>query len=267
MKNPLITIVTVSYNAVETIEKTILSVINQTYYNIEYIIVDGGSTDGTVDIIKKYVDKITYWVSEPDKGIYDAMNKGIIKASGQWINFMNVGDWFNNNNVISDVVSQINDNAIIVYGDIIKMLPDIQYYERAEPLTLLKRKMVFSHQATFVRTDYHKKYLFDLSFRSSADYHFIYNSYYKRNVLFQYIPLLVANYDESDGMSKNNWTLAYRENYRIWEIENNKVKLLLMEFKLCKIRLRKLVKSFLPSSLVNKVQKYLLNKRGHKIAK
>ena len=72
--NPLISVVTVSYNAVSTIEQTILSVINQTYPNIEYVIIDGESTDGTVDVIKKYADRITYWVSEPDKGIYDAMN-------------------------------------------------------------------------------------------------------------------------------------------------------------------------------------------------
>ena len=103
----LISIVTVSYNAVLTIEQTILSVINQTYPNVEYIIIDGGSTDGTVDIIKKYEDKIAYWVSEPDKGIYDAMNKGVVVATGEWINFMNAGDIFTDGDVIDKYLQLI----------------------------------------------------------------------------------------------------------------------------------------------------------------
>ena len=86
MNYPLISVITVSYNAVLTIEQTILSVINQTYLNIEYIIIDGGSTDGTVNVIKKYADKIAYWVSESDKGIYDAMNKGIAYSHGEYCN-------------------------------------------------------------------------------------------------------------------------------------------------------------------------------------
>ena len=89
LNNPLLTIVTVCYNAVDEIEKTILSVINQTYENIEYIIVDGASTDGTLNVINKYRDFISCCISEPDGGIYEAMNKGIKLATGEWINFLN----------------------------------------------------------------------------------------------------------------------------------------------------------------------------------
>ena len=87
-----VSVVTVCLNAVNEIERTMLSVLDQTYTNIEYIVIDGGSTDGTVDIIRKYQDRIAHFISEPDKGLYDAMNKGIDLATGEWINFMNAGD-------------------------------------------------------------------------------------------------------------------------------------------------------------------------------
>jgi len=89
---PLISIITVVFNSEKYIEETILSIINQTYQNIEYIIIDGGSTDSTIDIIKKYENKISYWISEKDGGVYDAMNKGIKVSNGEWINFINAGD-------------------------------------------------------------------------------------------------------------------------------------------------------------------------------
>ena len=102
---PLISVVTVSYNAIATIEQTILSVINQKYSAIEYIIIDGGSTDGTVDIIKKYEDKISYWVSERDNGIYDAMNKGIRHATGKIVGIINSDDWY-------EMATRLEDSSI-----------------------------------------------------------------------------------------------------------------------------------------------------------
>ena len=124
----LISIVTVSYNAVLTIEQTILSVINQTYPNVEYIIIDGGSTDGTVDIIKKYANKIAYWVSEPDKGIYDAMNKGGIRATGTFIQFHNAGDWLENEYVVEKIFKKNPKNVDVIYGDMIIRRSDGIYW-------------------------------------------------------------------------------------------------------------------------------------------
>ena len=98
-----ISIITVSYNAAATIERTILSVIRQTYPHMEYIVIDGGSTDGTVDIIRKYEDQIAYWVSEPDQGIYDAMNKGIRRATGDYIYFLGADDWLRDDQVMQEV--------------------------------------------------------------------------------------------------------------------------------------------------------------------
>jgi len=103
---PLITVITVVLNGEKALEETIKSVISQTYPNVEYIIIDGGSTDGTLDIIKKYEDYIDYWVSEPDKGIYDAMNKGVDLTTGQWINFINAGDRFYDEDLIEEIFSK-----------------------------------------------------------------------------------------------------------------------------------------------------------------
>ena len=118
IKKPLISIITVVFNGEKKLEKTILSVINQTYDNLEYIVIDGSSKDGTIDIVKKYEDKINYWVSEKDSGIYEAMNKGILASKGDYINFMNAGDFFTKNNLVSEVVNILASEEIdFLYGD------------------------------------------------------------------------------------------------------------------------------------------------------
>ena len=112
-----ISVVTVCYNAADTIEKTMLSVLNQTYHDIEYIIIDGGSTDGTVEIIRKYADRIAYWVSEPDKGIYDAMNKGIKVATGEYIYFLGADDLLCEN-VFFYIAPLLTRTHTIYYGNV-----------------------------------------------------------------------------------------------------------------------------------------------------
>ena len=113
-------IITITYNAVRLVEQTLLNVLSQSYPNIEYIVIDGGSTDGTVDIIKRYESGLAYWVSEPDKGIYDAMNKGLQKATGDYVWFINAGDSLCSSDTVQSVVSRLQKR---------KTLPDIIYGE------------------------------------------------------------------------------------------------------------------------------------------
>src|SRR6056297_2583422 len=114
-KRPLISIITPVLNDARYLEQTIQSVITQDYDNIEYIIIDGGSTDGTVDIIKKYEDSIAYWVSEPDEGIYDAQNKGVFKATGEYFAVLNSGDYYASTDVVSKVAECIIDDPGVDY--------------------------------------------------------------------------------------------------------------------------------------------------------
>lgn len=189
--NILISVVTVSYNAVATIEQTLLSVINQTYPNIEYIIIDGGSTDGTVDIIKKYADEIVYWISEPDKGIYDAMNKGIKKANGEWINFINAGDSYYDKKSIEQIVLSFHEEGIIYYGDAWVNSICKRYWGKFS-----RRKLAMGnicHQAIFYPVVLMKAELFDLNYCIFADY--VFNLKAWKIYRFKYISQIVCFYD------------------------------------------------------------------------
>lgn len=204
--NLLISVVTVSYNAASTIEQTILSIINQTYKNIEYIIIDGGSTDDTVNIIRKYADRIAYWVSEPDKGIYDAMNKGIDAATGEWVNYMNAGDVFIDNSVVSNLFqNSIADNYGIVFGNTLFLKGDKQIVVRYGD-DCPHKIMPSCHQSIFCRRSLLIKYPFDLKYKIAADYNFFYQLS-KTDVGRKYVDIVVSAYDALDGISsRNEWT-------------------------------------------------------------
>lgn len=117
MQAPKFSIITVTYNAAKVLEPTIKSIIGQRFLDFEYIVIDGGSTDGTLAIIKKYEKNIHYWVSEPDKGLYDAMNKGMQAARGEYIWFMNAGDEIYDEETLSRIAEAANKDADIYYGD------------------------------------------------------------------------------------------------------------------------------------------------------
>lgn len=218
MEKPLISVVTVCFNAVRDIEKTILSVINQTYQNIEYIIIDGGSTDGTVDIIKKYAGHITYWVSEPDKGIYDAMNKGIKVATGEWINFMNAGDVFYDDSVVEKFFNTtLNHNVKVIYGDCVMKGLEHKSLCKAKPLSVFYKQQPFYHQSVFIKTEYCQ---YDINLRIASDYKLsrnIYEKYGKSAFFYKSFP--VSIYDMT-GISSCNKRLC-REEYNKLYYEYN----------------------------------------------
>lgn len=210
--NPLVSIITVCFNAVNDIEETIQSVINQTYENIEYIIVDGGSKDGTIDIIQKYESHIAKWVSEPDKGIYDAMNKAIELASGKWLNFMNAGDYFVDHHVIANILNWFDSDSDILYGDTIIELGErhiVTVKAKTDALANPKSMaMGFNHQSTFVKTELAKLYPFDLSFKLAADFNMML-TLYRKSYKFGYVGIPIAYYDTYGVSSQNIFLHRY----------------------------------------------------------
>ena len=198
MNSPKISVVTVCYNAADIIEGTILSVINQTYDNIEYIIIDGASTDGTIEVVNKYRDNVAHFVSEPDKGIYDAMNKGIKLASGEWINFMNAGDVFIDNGVIMNMFSDNADyeGCSVLYGDS-KYMNKWGWFELIpDSMDIMKYHTPFCHQSSFIRTSIIKAEPYDTQYKFAADFNF-FHDIWKKGHDMRYVPMTVAVFDGS----------------------------------------------------------------------
>ena len=246
---PLISVITVCYQAAEPLQKTILSVRQQYYQPLEFIIVDGGSTDGTRDIIARHQDIITRWVSEPDRGIYDAMNKGVSMATGEWVIFMNAGDTFAANNVLLRIFKPIpspsrgegslntlsnNDNAnqtplpsggagggclgggsySVLYGSVIKNGRVIEPHRFTNP-----HRMPFCHQSSLVRASCLRELPFDINHRMSADLKF-----FKQLLLaghqFQQVPFPIAIFDTT-GVSNARRSAGLADNISvIREVDN-----------------------------------------------
>ena len=209
-----ITVVTVVYNGKRLLEKTICSVLNQSYPNIEYITVDGASTDGTTDIITKYASSLFAWISEKDNGIYHAMNKGAAMATGDWICFLNCGDVFVDDHAVQKAVNIIAEtpDADIFYGNILVKAKD-GMKERIALEPCNKHRMFFCHQSAFVKTELMRKYPFDESYQMSADLKFFKQCYYL-GCQFHHLNFPVVIYDTS-GVSNTNRVAGLKENVKV----------------------------------------------------
>jgi len=195
-----VSIITVSLNSAKTIEDCIQSVLNQSYKNIEYIIIDGGSTDGTLDIIKKYESKISFWISEKDYGIYHAMNKGINLATGKIIGIINSDDIYADNFVIENIVEFITkENVDSCYGNLIYVDRKntnkiIRFWKAREYSRIAFQKgWMPPHPTFFVKKEVYEKYgLFNLKFPIVADYELMLRLLYKHKISIAYIPKVLV---------------------------------------------------------------------------
>lgn len=209
-----ITIITVCYNSSATIEKTIQSVANQTYKDVEYIVVDGNSKDKTVSIIEKHDDIISRWISEPDKGLYDAMNKGVAMATGDLIGILNSDDTFNSNTVIEEIVNFHEENNVEAsVGNI------IQHRENGKIVRLysskywkpekLKIGFMPPHPSIFFKKELFDKFgNYDLGFKIGADYELITRFFLKNKIIWKYsgittTAMLVGGLSSSGSSSYN----------------------------------------------------------------
>ncbi len=165
---PLFSVITITYNAAAAVEPTLRSVTNQTFSDYEYIIIDGDSTDGTLDIIHRYEDKISFLSSEPDGGIYDAMNKGIRASHGEWLIFMNAGDTFYNETTLQNVAAILKVRDEVVYGNAYTTDGKLYCDIKISHYKLMKGEMI-CHQSIFARRKTFDNNMFDTNYRIIAD--------------------------------------------------------------------------------------------------
>lgn len=203
-----ISVITVVFNDVANIRATMESFFSQTWEDKEYIVIDGGSTDGTAEIIKEYADRLAYWCSEKDGGIYDAMNKGIMHATGDWINILNCGDYYCSEDSLRNAIikSSNNKDADIIYGNSIAIIDGQEHFQKANTsIALLDYKAIYRHGSSLVRTRTNKKYMYNTNLSKkygfALDFDAIYRMYHAGCTFF-YIEENIQKYS-IDGVSNN----------------------------------------------------------------
>ena len=221
MNDKKITIVTATYNAADTLEQTILSVLNQTYDNVEYIIIDGASTDGTVDIIKKYSDRLGYWCSEKDKGIYDAFNKGIRHATGDYIQFLGADDSLYEKDALTKVAAQLEDDVDILstcgylVNEELKIERLLDNHDAASGQTKINGSMA-PHPGMFVKLPLMRKYMFDESLKIVADYKFFLTCYLRTDARFKDVDTPTFYFSDGGTTGSAN-PQADKANMQLWQ--------------------------------------------------
>jgi len=222
-----LSIITINFNNAAGLKKTIESVIAQTFTDFEYIVIDGASTDGSVALIKNHQTKITYWQSQKDKGIYQALNQGIKKAQGEYCLFLNAGDCLSSPFSLSQVFAHSN-GADILYGDAKFIIDQQLFYIIKYPSTIDEKFLLndnLCHQTSFIKRRLFTQYgLYDESFQISSDWLFFLQTLLIHHCSAQHLPFVVSDYD-LHGMSSTRTELVNQERETILKQVFSKEKL------------------------------------------
>lgn len=197
---PALSIITINRNNAEGLAKTLESVRKQSFTDYEYIVIDGGSTDKSIDVIKKNSDLLSYWVSEPDRNVYHAMNKGTAQAKGNYCLYLNSGDWLSSSTILADIFS-IHFSEDIVYCNDFAAYPDGRTEKRIFPNVLSFKYMYctsLAHQSTLIKRSLLNSYGgYDERYRLIADWEFFFKSIIIGNVSYKHLPIHVTMFDMS----------------------------------------------------------------------
>lgn len=227
-----VSIITVVYNGAKYLEQAMQSVLSQRLpagWELEYVVIDGGSTDGTVEIIEQYADKLAYSVSEPDGGIYDAMNKGVSRATGEVVGILNADDFYVSEDVLGKVIAALREGIDAVYGDIAMAQGEdtehvVRYWQAGEYTPgAFRRGWHPPHPALFVRRSvYQRCGLFNICFKIAADYEFMLRIFEVCKVTSHYIPELLVKMRVGGASTANlkNILKANVESYRAWQLNH-----------------------------------------------
>lgn len=208
-------VITINYNNNIGLSHTIKSVVSQSYRDFEYIIIDGGSTDGSVDTIKENAKQIDYWISEKDRGIYHAMNKGVANAHGEYCLFLNSGDSFYDNNVL-EIITKIGFNEDILVGNIVAGNDNRYLFPSpSRPISLYHLySATVSHQSSFINTELLRSYPYDEELKIVSDWKFYVQTIILHNCSIRYVDVNVARFD-TFGVSTSNPDKMWKEKERV----------------------------------------------------
>jgi glycosyltransferase involved in cell wall biosynthesis len=207
--SPLFSIITVVYNGGATLEEAIVSVTSQRFRDWEYVIVDGGSKDNTLEIIKTHSAQVGTWISEPDKGIYDAMNKAVRLAKGRWLLFLGADDVLYDADVLSKMAEYTKQDELILYGDVIMKSTGRRYDGTFGPFKLATRNI--PHQALFYPASVFKAFTYDTRYRLFADYALNLALFNDRRWQFRYVPVIVSCFNDGGATGSRQLDPAFEE--------------------------------------------------------